>query len=553
MKTRALILLILTSLLLNGCDFGRGAEKYSSTWDYTFHGKGQREPRPPKPIEPQQPAVVRQVQPAPQVQRAPQVQPTPQVLPTPQVRMERRADHNVVSQTYPCGSCGVIRLDRWMPTQVLRGVPFMYTIKVTNLTQSIVQDIVVREDLADNFQVVGSDPQAQMQGRTLIWALGAMQPNTSREITVKGIAASESSVLHCATLTYVVPACAGASVVHAELLVAKVIAEEALLCDVIPMRVGVKNTGSAVAHNVIIHDPLPSGLTTVAGETDLKFNVGTLQPGQAREYPVDLKALHTGVYENVAAATSDSGVWTKSAPATVTVRQPALTITKSGPAERYAGRPVNYQITVVNKGNALAENLIVVDAIPAGFAFVSADNRGTVRDNRVVWNLPALAPNQSQTVNVAYKANRQGVFESQAVAQALCVDPVSTSVQTSVRGIAAVLLEVIDLNDPVEVGSNETYLVTATNQGSSESTNVRIVCILEENVEYASSDGPTQATVQGPKISFAPLPRLAPGAKATWKVVVTALEPGDVRFSVIMNTDQLGRPVEETESTIFYQ
>ena len=54
-------------------------------------------------------------------------------------------------------------------------------------------------------------------------------------------------------------------------------------------------------------------------------------------------------------------------------------------------------------------------------------------------------------------------------------------------------------------------------------------------------------------VSFAPLARLAPGAKATWRVVVKAVKPGDVRFKVTMNTDQLRRPVEETESTEMYE
>lgn len=70
---------------------------------------------------------------------------------------------------------------------------------------------------------------------------------------------------------------------------------------------------------------------------------------------------------------------------------------------------------------------------------------------------------------------------------------------------------------------------------------------------YITSSGPTKAVVTGDKISFAALPSLAPKAKAIWRVTVKARTPGDVRFKTTMNTDQLGRPVEETEATKLYE
>ena len=39
-------------------------------------------------------------------------------------------------------------------------------------------------------------------------------------------------------------------------------------------------------------------------------------------------------------------------------------------------------------------------------------------------------------------------------------EAVSASAQTQIDAIAAILLEVIDLSDPIEVGGNETYLIT---------------------------------------------------------------------------------------------
>ena len=115
------------------------------------------------------------------------------------------------------------------------------------------------------------------------------------------------------------------------------------------------------------------------------------------------------------------------------------------------------------------------------------------------------------------------------------------------------MLEVVDLEDPVRIGNRATYMISVTNQGSASSTNIRIACILEDNVQYVSSAGATASSLVGDTVRFIPLGSLAPQDKAVWRVVVSAVRPGDVRFKVIMNSDELTRPVEESEATHLYE
>jgi len=130
---------------------------------------------------------------------------------------------------------------------------------------------------------------------------------------------------------------------------------------------------------------------------------------------------------------------------------------------------------------------------------------------------------------------------------------VTSSTTTLIEGIPAILLEVVDLEDPVEVGKEETYVIMATNQGSADGTNISISCILEPNARFLSSKGPTEAMIKGDTIVLGPIKKLAPNAKATWRVNVKAVKNGDVRFKVAMTSDQIERAVEETEATTFYQ
>jgi uncharacterized repeat protein (TIGR01451 family) len=114
-------------------------------------------------------------------------------------------------------------------------------------------------------------------------------------------------------------------------------------------------------------------------------------------------------------------------------------------------------------------------------------------------------------------------------------------------------LEVVDVEDPVRVGSQTTYIISVTNQGSAAATNIRITCLLENNVQYVSSAGATSGSKDGQMVKFLPLSSLEPKARAAWRVVVSAVKPGDVRFKAVLNADQLTRPVEESEATHIYE
>ncbi len=455
------------------------------------------------------------------------------------------------STTYP--TTGVIRLDKKMPKEVTLNAPFDYSIDVTNLTDMVVTHVLITEQLAEHFKFSSASPAPMEREGKLSWHIPVLEPRQSTKIKVTGVATDAECLKHCATVTYVVPNCANVMVVQTKLRLDKTAPAEVLVCDPIPVKLKVTNTGTGTARNIKIVDPLPNGLRTADGKSTLSFNVASLGVGQSREFSANLAATKTGKYVNKATAKADAGLEAESAPVQTIVRQAALAIKKTGAKMRYLGRPVSYLIEISNTGDAVAKNIALEDTIPAGMKFVSANHLGTPQGGKVVWSLPPLAPGKTKLVEVTYSTDRAGTFSDRATVKAACVDPVSASATTLIKGVAAVLLEVIDLDDPIELGSLETYVVTVTNQGSADSTNVSIVCTLEDNVQYRSTAGPTTASVSGKTVTFAPLARLAPKAKATWRVVVKAVKSGDVRFTVAMNTDQLGRPVDETESTEMYE
>jgi uncharacterized repeat protein (TIGR01451 family) len=195
------------------------------------------------------------------------------------------------------------------------------------------------------------------------------------------------------------------------------------------------------------------------------------------------------------------------------------------------------------------------DMLPAGTTLVSASNGGALVGNKVTWNLGNIAPGGSAAVTLTVMPTVMGTLRNSATVNAYCCGSATASAETRIEGIPAVLLEVVDDPDPIEVGSEIVYTIRVTNQGSADGTNIRIEAMCEDGQQYVSSTGATRSSAApgASTISFDPLAVLAPKASATWTLRVRATSEGDKRFRVSMNTDQLGRPVEESESSNFYR
>ena len=454
---------------------------------------------------------------------------------------------------YPTGdkATSVVLLERFMPDETRVGQAFDYTVRLTNLTDMEIRDLVLTEQLPAGLDVTGVEPQPESRGDgTLTWKWANLAARGSRTLRVRGSAARPESLTCCAKVTFAAVSCATTRIVQPELVLTKTTPPEVVLCDPITLEMVVRNNGTGVARNVRIVDTLPEGWTTESGQASLVAKAGDLAAGESRRFTATIRSSRAGRFTNTARATEDGGL-TAEASSTTVVHQPVLAVSKSGPERRYIGRPATFEITVANTGDAPARDTVLLDTIPAGAQFVSASDGGQATDSGVRWDLGTLAPNAKKTVRIALKLMQKGTIRNVATARAYCAEA-SAVATVDVRGIPAILLEVIDVADPIEVGNNETYEIAVVNQGSANGTNIRITCTVPPEEEYVSSTGPTKASVDGPTVTFAPLASLAPGAKVTYKVVVKGVAAADVRFKVSMTSDQAQRPVEETESTNVY-
>ena len=460
-----------------------------------------------------------------------------------------------VSMAYPTGdpSTSAIGIEKAVPREARVNAPFTYSLKATNLTNHALRDVVVSEKVASNLKITASSPRGQAStDGTVTWPLGTLGPNESRTVNVTAVISEPGMGSSCASVSYSSSLCTSVQAVEPKLLVALAGPAQVLACEDIEYTVRVTNTGTGSVKGVQVSQPLPDGLTTKDGKRSVDLSVMALGPDESKQFVVPVRAAKAGSYTYKATAKSTGGLTATSNPVTTVVRKPTLTITKKGPRKAFMGRTVGYEMVVTNTGDGEARNTVVEDILSAGAVVTKTSAGGQQSGNVVRWNLGTLEPKASRTLKLSLKADKAGIIRNTAKASAFCADAVSATADTSFEGIAAILLEVIDLEDPIEIGENVVYVITATNQGTANGTNIQIQCNLEENLEYVSSTGATKGDLKNSTVNFAPVAVLKPGEEVSWRLIAKAVKPGDVRFQVSLNSDQLGRPVNEDEATNLY-
>ncbi|MBO6513666.1 MAG: DUF11 domain-containing protein [Phycisphaerales bacterium] len=466
-----------------------------------------------------------------------------------------RDGETMARMAFPTGEVrtSAILLHQVMPGEVVRGSEFDFSYHVTNLTSNELQNVIVTLNSKSNLEIVNSDPRASESAGDMVWALGTFAPEETKIIRLTGKENQVGQASDCITVSYNNFLCASLNVVEPALALSKTATARTLKCDEIIIRYVVQNTGTGAASGVTITDTLASGLSMANGSRNVSIPVGTLASGESKTYEVKANAASTGSFSSPASASADNGLEASADATTTVVVAPELSITSNCSETQFLGRNMTFGYTIKNVGNGEAASTVATATIPAGTSLVRSSEGGRVSGNRVTWDYGTLPVNATRDFSITVKATDTGDYTSSATANAECADAVSDTCTSGVKGIPAVLLEVVDITDPVEVGGQTTYVITVTNQGSAEDTNVRVVATLPSEQGYVGSTGATAATVSGQKITFSPVRTLEVGGQASWRITVKANSGGDVRFRLEMTSDNLTSPVIETEATNLYE
>lgn len=446
-----------------------------------------------------------------------------------------------------------LSIQKLAPKEVRVGKPATFRIRVRNAGAVAAEGVEVRDQVPKGARLLGTTPRATRGTRgELVWKLQTLPPGEEASVEMQVVPTDEGEMGSVATVHFAAQASARCVVTKPELVLKASGPEKVLIGENVVVRIEVSNPGSGVATGVVLAEHVPPGLQHPAGR-DLEYEIGDLPPGDSRELELTLTATQPGPATNLLVARGDGNLSAEER-LNLEVTAPLLDVALDGPTRRYLEREARYRLVVANPGTAAAEQIELVAYLPSGLEFVRANNHGHYEQatRAVHWRLEELPVNVSGAVELVTMPVEPGEHKIRLRGVAERVAAVEKEQPVVVEGIAAILFQAVDVTDPIEVGAETTYEIRVLNQGSKAATDVQLVVLLPPEMRPVAAEGPTRHAVEGNRVRFEGLSRLAPKADTTYRVRARGMQPGDLRTRVQLLTAEMSSPVTKEESTRVY-
>ena len=328
---------------------------------------------------------------------------------------------------------------------------------VKNPGSTLAANLEVEAFFPNNIRLVSAEPQPIAGTSSLTWRFEQLAPGETQVLAVKFVPLERGAIATRADVRFSASA-AGTFNVAEPLLAIKIDGpSEVLIGEPASHTVHVSNPGTGIASNVQVEALIPDGLEHARGKR-LVMDLGSLNPGETRPVRLALAATAGGPQVIQVQVRGEGGL-VQTSSSEVAVVAPHVVAGIDGPGLRYVGRPGTYTLKVLNDGAAPTDNVRVMHKIPEGMSFVSAD-RGTQYDpsSRLLsWFVGRLTVGQSAEVKVTLNSDKIGEFTHFVRATAEHGVPSDAQFTTAVEGTSSLAIEVRDLDDPVEVGSEAIY------------------------------------------------------------------------------------------------
>lgn len=433
------------------------------------------------------------------------------------------------------------------------GQPCECSLVVRNNGKADVADIEVDAYFPVWVRVTDADPKPSDTVERLAWKLSSLKAGESTTINVTLVPTKRGKLTTKAFVRFTAGV-AGVFDVEEPLLQVKVEGpKEVMVGEPASQIITVTNPGTGTTESVSIKAQIPKGLKHVRGE-ELEMKVGSLGAGESRSVRLALVASEGGVQSLDIVAESTGGLIKKSK-ITVNVIAPSLQVAVAGPGLRYLNRTANYTVSVVNTGTVASNNVRAKYKVPDGFTFNSADHGGKydAKQHSVSWFVGRLDTGDATKFQVNLTAAKLGDFVHRAGAVSEHGAIANAESKTKIDGVSSLVLEIVDLDDPVEVGAETAYEIRIRNEGSRAAQNVGISCELAKGSQLIGAKGPSKHIADKNLLVFKSLPELGAGKTAVYRVQVKGIEAGNQRFQVRLMSDSIQEPLIFQELTKFYQ
>ncbi|MEX1229424.1 MAG: hypothetical protein WEB58_04235 [Planctomycetaceae bacterium] len=477
-----------------------------------------------------------------------EAKPNPALSQNPDLHGDATIDQNVPQ--------GILRphltIEKVAPKNAVLGQPMVYQIIVKNQGDAAAHQVVVEDRIPRGSQLSGTDPQAVLTDRKLVWDLGTLEAGEERKIAVRVVPTSEGSIGSVATVNFVAEVTAETLITAPKLELELTGPQAVDVGETVELHFKLTNMGNSTADAVFIREVIPAGFEHPSGD-DLEYEVGGLSPGQSREVDLKLKAVQPGHYINRAIAMAEGG-WEVETKLDIDVVGPQFTISRDGPKRRTIGRSGMYSNTIQNNGDRILRDVSIEEALPEGMEFVEASDGGqyNAEDRVVIWRLDELLPQAGHTVSVVLTPRSRGAMESTVRVVDSRGIPVEVQSLTDVVGHPSLSIDTTALDGPINVGEEVGFRVQIRNRGTAPATNLDVRMTVPPGLQFVAARGLTQDNVTETQIRFVPVERLDSDKNLEFELVFRSVEPGDSRVKIDVTTDQMQRPLSREEAVVIF-
>nr|MBI1230278.1 DUF11 domain-containing protein [Cytophagales bacterium] len=207
------------------------------------------------------------------------------------------------------------------------------------------------------------------------------------------------------------------------------------------------------------------------------------------------------------------------------------------------GDILRFSISVTNKSPFVLDGFVLEDLLPTGFMLLSATPAPS--NSGLTWELNGFVPESTQDFVVEVMAISDGTFINQVRGTVGDFDETVSSPPVIVRAKSVDLkIEKVSLVDNVQDGDSFEYIITVTNNGLDDATEVVITDVLSNSLRFETTD------FQSSSPSISPVFRQS-GAELQWEITafpvgetltitleVIAIEEGLVANEVLITSSE---------------
>jgi uncharacterized repeat protein (TIGR01451 family) len=446
-----------------------------------------------------------------------------------------------------------LTIEKIAPPEVQVGRLAKFEIRVHNIGTAVAEGVEIHDQVPQGAKFISSNPLATTgPNGQLTWSLGTLKPGDKASVQLELMPLAEGELGSVASVSLRAEASVRTVATRARLVVELSAPKQVMIGADATVTVRISNPGTGTATGVVLLERVPEGTRHPAGSS-LEFDVGALKQGASRQIELSLTAAKAGHVVNLLKARAEGNVSAEGR-AEFDIVAPGLAVTMTGPTRRYLERQATYVVSVTNPGTAPAKDVELTTQLPKGMKFIQANNAGHYdpQTHTVRWSLEELPPTETGRVTLVampIEVGEQTVKIEGKAKQGLSDEKQQT---VTVEGLAAVECDIRGTDDAIEVGGETTYQIHVVNQGSKAAENLRVSAIFPPEMKVLRVEGTGHPAIDDHRVDFEPLAQLAPKAEATFRVRAQALQAGDLRVKMQLQSDDMRQPVNKEESTRVY-